>query len=92
MALKLHCGILCLYWLNLNCCSLLGFLSTWHDGFLALMALGGILIRVALGAEELLILGGEGLVHQRAFALETLETLLMPVTILIGQILCQTGN
>lgn len=37
---------------------------TWHNGFLALMALGGILIGVALCAEELFILGGEGLVHQ----------------------------
>lgn len=35
-----------------------------HDGFLALMTLGGILIGVALSAEQLLILGGEGLVHQ----------------------------
>lgn len=37
--------------------------GAWHDGFLALMTLGGILIRVTLSAEELLILGGEGLVH-----------------------------
>lgn len=35
-----------------------------HYGFLALMALGGILIGVALSAEQLLILGGEGFVHQ----------------------------
>lgn len=34
-----------------------------HDGFLALMTLGGILIGVALSAEQLLIFGGEGLVH-----------------------------
>jgi len=38
--------------------------GAWHDGFLALMALGGILIGVALSAEELFILGGEGLVHK----------------------------
>lgn len=37
--------------------------GAWHDGFLAFMALGGVLIRVALSAKELLILGGEGLVH-----------------------------
>lgn len=34
-----------------------------HDGFLALMTLGGILIGVALSAEQLLILGREGFVH-----------------------------
>lgn len=62
-------------------------LPTWHDGFLALMALGGILIGVALSAEELLILGGEGLVHQRALALEAHEAVLVPVTVLVGQIL-----
>lgn len=38
--------------------------GAWHNGFLALMALGGIFIGVALGAQQLLILGGEGLVHQ----------------------------
>lgn len=62
---------------------------TRHYGFLALVALGGILVGVALSAEELLILGGEGLVHQRAFALEALETVLMPVAVLVGQILQQ---
>lgn len=60
---------------------------TWHDGFLALVALGGVLIGVALSTEELLILGGEGLVHQGALALEALETVLMPVAVLVGQIL-----
>lgn len=70
--------------LNMLLC---GFLPTWHDGFLALVALGGILIGVALSAEELLVLGGEGLVHQRALALEALETFLMPVTVFVGQIL-----
>lgn len=57
--------------------------GAWHDGFLALVALGGILIGVALSAEELFILGGKGLVHQRALALEAHETLLMPVTVLV---------
>lgn len=38
--------------------------GAWHNGFLAFMALGGILIRVTLSAEELLILGGEGFVHK----------------------------
>lgn len=60
---------------------------TWHYGFLALVALGGILVGVALSTEELVILGGEGLVHQGAFALEAFETVLMPVAVLVGQIL-----
>lgn len=62
-------------------------LHTWHDGFLAVVALGGILIGIALSAEELLILSGEGLVHQRALALEAHEAVLMPVAVLVGQIL-----
>lgn len=57
-----------------------------HDGLLALVALGGVLIGVALSAEQLVILGGEGLVHQRAFTLEALETLLVPVAVLIGKV------
>ena len=60
---------------------------TRHDGLLALMALGGVLIGVALCAEQLVIFGGEGLVHQGAFTLEALETVLVPVAILIGQVL-----
>lgn len=38
--------------------------GAWHDSLLTLMALGGIFIGVALSAEELLIFGGEGFVHQ----------------------------
>lgn len=60
---------------------------TWHDGFLAGGALGGVVVGVALGAEQQVILGSEGLFHQRAAALCTLETLLVPVVILVGQIL-----
>ncbi len=56
------CDLLCWYRLKIHC-SLCGSLPTWHDGFLALVALGGVLIGVALSAEELFILGGEGLVH-----------------------------
>lgn len=51
------------------------------------MALGGILIGVALRAEELFILGGEGLINQGALALEALEAFLVPVAVLVGQIL-----
>lgn len=60
---------------------------TWHDGFLACGALGRVVVGVALGAEQQVILGSEGLFHQRAAALCTLETLLVPVAILVGQIL-----
>lgn len=60
--------------------------GAWHDGFLALVALGGVLVGVALGAEELLILSGEGFVHQRALALEALKAVLVPVAVLVGQV------
>lgn len=62
-------------------------LPTWHDSFLALVALGGVLVGVAFSTKQLLILGRERFVHQGAFALEALETVLMPVTVLVGQIL-----
>lgn len=65
---------------------MLHFSGAWHDGLFALMALGGVLVRIALSAQQLLVLGGKGLVHQRAFALEALEAVLVPVTILIRQI------
>ena len=51
------------------------------------MALGGVLVGVALGAEELVVLGGEGLVHQRALAHEAVEAVLVPVAVLVGQVL-----
>lgn len=35
-----------------------------HNGLLAVMAFGGVLIRIALGAQQLLVFSGEGLVHQ----------------------------
>lgn len=53
------------------------------------MAFGGVLIRIALGTQKLLVFGGEGLVHQRALALEAVETFFMPVTVFVGQILNQ---
>ena len=62
---------------------------TWHDGLLTLMALGGVLVGVAVGAQQLLVLGGEGLVHQGAAALEAVETLIVPVAFLVRQILKQ---
>ena len=60
---------------------------TWHDGLLAIMALGGVFVGVALGAQQLLILGGERFVHQGALALKACEAVLVPVAVLIGQVL-----
>lgn len=60
---------------------------TWHDGFLAGGALGGVIIGVAFSAEQQVIFCGKGLFHQRAAALPALETQLVPVTILVGQVL-----
>lgn len=61
--------------------------STWHDGFLAGGALGGVLMGVTLCAEKLFILSCKWLFCQRAAAFGTLEALLMPVVIHIRQIL-----
>lgn len=38
--------------------------GTWHDGLLAFLALGRVLVGVAVCAEQLVLLGREGLVHQ----------------------------
>ena len=65
----------------------LGSELTWHDGLLAVETFGGVLVGVALGAQELLIFGGEGLVHQRALAHEAVEAVLVPVAVLVGQVL-----
>ena len=65
----------------------LGSELTWHDGLLAVETFGGVLVGVALGAQELLIFGGEGLVHQRTAALEAVEAVFVPVAVLVGQIL-----
>lgn len=42
--------------------------GTWHDGLLAFLALGRVLVGVAACAQQLVLLGSEGLVHQRALA------------------------
>lgn len=64
-----------------------GLFLTWHDGLLALLALGRVLLGVAVRAEQLVLLGSEGLIHQRALAPRAVETGLMPVSVLIGQVL-----
>lgn len=68
------------------------FTGTWHDGFLAGVTLGRVIIGMAFSAEQQIILGSEGLFHQRAAALRTFEALLMPVAILIGQVLAVAAN
>lgn len=93
---------LCAYWLLASLAGEAGLMpavtlvlhlpGAWHDGFLAVMALGGILIGVALGAKKLLILGGERFVHQGALTLEALEAVFVPVTVLVGQIPGVTAN
>lgn len=60
---------------------------TWHDGLLALLAPGRVLVGVAVRAEQLVLLGGERLVHQGALAAGTVEAVLVPVPFLIGQVL-----
>lgn len=56
---------------------------TRNDGLLAVVALGGVFVGVALGTQQLLVLGGERFVHQRALTLEAVETGLMPVAVFI---------
>lgn len=68
------------------------FAGTWHDGFLAGGALGGVIMGVALGAEQQIIFGCERLFHQRAATLGTLKALLVPVAILVGQVLGVAAN
>lgn len=63
--------------------------GTWHDGLLAFLALGRVLVGIAVGAQQLLLLGGEGLVHQRAPALGAVEAAFMPVPVLVGQVSCK---
>lgn len=62
-------------------------LLTRHDGLLALIALGGVLVGVAFSAEQLRVLGWERLVHQGVVTLEAVEAVIMPVAVLVGQIL-----
>lgn len=61
--------------------------STWHDGLHAGVALGGVLVAVALDTHQGVVLGGEGPLHQRAAAQAAQETLAVPVPLFVGQIL-----
>lgn len=60
---------------------------TWHDGLQARVALGRVLVAVAVGAHQQVILGGEGPVHQRPAALDAQEAVAVPVALLVRQIL-----
>lgn len=66
--------------------------GAWHDGLPALLALGRVLMGVAVGAEQLLRFGSEGLVHQRVLTSRAVEAGIMPVSVLVGQILAVTSN
>lgn len=70
----------------------LHFAGAWHDGLLAGGALGGVIIGVTLGAQQEVVFSREGLLHQRAAALGALETLLMPVAVLVREVLTVTTN
>lgn len=51
------------------------------------MALGRVLVAVALHAHQHVLLGGEGPVHQRASAHGAEEAVAVPVALLVRQIL-----
>lgn len=68
------------------------FPGAWHDGLLAGGALGGIVVGVTLCAQQQLVFGSEGFLHQRAAAFGTLEALLMPVPVLVRQVLTVAAN
>lgn len=61
--------------------------STWHDGLHASVALGGVLVAVALDAHQHVVLGGKRPVHQRTAAFEAQEAFAVPVAVFVGQIL-----
>lgn len=65
---------------------------TWHDRLLTGDALGGELAAVAVVAQQLLVLAGEGLVGQRAVAAEAAEAVLVVVAILVVQLLGWTAR
>lgn len=63
------------------------FTGAWHDGLLAGGALGGVVVGVTLSAQQQLVFGSKGFLHQRAAAFGTLKTLLVPVPVLVRQVL-----
>lgn len=63
------------------------FAGTRHDGLLAVETLGGALVRIALRAQQALILGNERLFHQGMIAFGTIEASFMPVPAFVTKIL-----
>lgn len=63
------------------------FAGTRHDGPLAVEALAGALVRVALRAQQALVLGSKRLFHQRVIAFGTVEACFMPVSAFVTKIL-----
>lgn len=63
------------------------FAGTRHDGPLAVEALGGAFIRIALRAQQALILGSKRLFHQRVIAFGALEASFVPVPVFVTKIL-----
>ncbi len=51
------------------------------------MALGRVLVAVAVGAHQHVILGGKGPIHQRSAALNAEKAFTVPMAVLVGQIL-----
>lgn len=68
------------------------FARAWHDGLLAGAALGGVVVGVALGAQQQLVFGSEGFLHQRAAAFAALKALLVPVPVFVRQVLTVAAN
>lgn len=64
----------------------------WHNCLLTGNALGGELIAVAVIAQQLLVLAGEGLVSQRAVTAEAAEAVLVVVAILVVQLPAVVAN
>lgn len=60
---------------------------TRHDGPLAVEALAGAFVRVALRAQQALVLGSKRLFHQRVIAFGTVEACFMPVSAFVTKIL-----
>lgn len=70
----------------------LHFFGTWHDRRLARVALGGVLVDVAIGAHQQLVFGGERLIHQRSAAFDAEEAFTVPVTVLVRQVLAGAAD
>lgn len=66
---------------------MLHLFRAWHDVLQTRVALGRVLVAVALDAHERFIFGGKGPIDQRPAALVAEEAVAVPVAILVRQIL-----